>query len=371
MPRLSRVSTPKQTVEFVVSESLDLMNSMYFTHLAGEVEGIDGWPQRVRGEMEPRLLQELDFLYTFPKGQPGVMGTLGDRLFAYPETWQNVESLVRFVRQLTTDIGQWPEDPGVQGLALYSIGTPSALGWHDLDPGASARETLRSALEAEGPDADTVLAVYDNPAELRERMARLIERFYEEHYRGDLPRRLPCIERSVTAHRGVQEPNVVDLMCRLTGRAEACCQEDIHRGAFDRFIFAPSIDMGPYVSCGVTGRVHGLFYPCEAQSVHEDPEDEETRRLARVFKALSDEQRLRILNLLRDREMYAQEIVEHTGLHQSVVSRHLTFMKAVGLLSERRQNNMKFFSIDPSIRGELSKTLNRFVPRDSGRNEGV
>jgi DNA-binding transcriptional ArsR family regulator len=39
--------------------------------------------------------------------------------------------------------------------------------------------------------------------------------------------------------------------------------------------------------------------------------------------------------------------VERTGLHQSVVSRHLAFMKAVGLVSARRQNNMKFFSLTP------------------------
>jgi len=370
MPRLSRVSTPKQAVEFVVSEPLDLMNAMYFTHLAADVEGIDGWPERVRGEMEPQLLRELDFLYTFPKGQPGVMGALGDRLFAYPETWRDIESLVRFVRQLPAEVGEWPERLGVQGLALYSIQSLHDLHPRDLDPGGKARKTLRSALKAEGPDADAALAVYDRPAELRERMARLIERFYEEHYRGDLPRRLPCIERSVAAHRGVQEPNVDDLIIRLTGRSEACCHEDIRRGAFDRFVFAPSMDMGPYISCGVIDRVHGLFYPCEAQSVREGPEDEETRRLARVFKALSDEQRLRILNLLRGGEMYAQEIVEHTGLHQSVVSRHLTFMRAVGLLSERRQNNMKFFTIDPSMREELSRTLDLFVPRRPG-NEGA
>ena len=66
--------------------------------------------------------------------------------------------------------------------------------------------------------------------------------------------------------------------------------------------------------------------------------------MALVYRALSDEHRLRILRLLHHGELYAQEIVERTGLHQSVVSRHLTFMKAVGLVNVRRQNNMKFYS---------------------------
>jgi ArsR family transcriptional regulator len=88
---------------------------------------------------------------------------------------------------------------------------------------------------------------------------------------------------------------------------------------------------------------------------------EETRR-ARIYKALADEQRLRILRLLRGREMYAQEIVEATGIHQSVVSRHLTFMKAVGLVNARRQNNMKFFSVNVGIRDELAGALDLLAP---------
>jgi DNA-binding transcriptional ArsR family regulator len=88
----------------------------------------------------------------------------------------------------------------------------------------------------------------------------------------------------------------------------------------------------------------------------------EETRLVRIYKALADEQRLRILRLLRGREMYAQEIVEATGIHQSVVSRHLSFMKAVGLVNARRQNNMKFFSINPAIRDELAGTLELLAP---------
>jgi DNA-binding transcriptional ArsR family regulator len=368
MPRLSGTLTPKHTIEFVVSEPLDLMNAMYFTHLAGYIEGIEAWPKQVRTEMQPQLLEELDSLFAFPMGQPGVIGALADRLFAYPQTWRDVASLVGFVRQLPEGVGDWPERLGVQGLALYSIRTPTALGQRDVTPEASARETLRKLLEADGREVEPVQDLFERPAELRERMARLIERFYDEHYRQDLPRRLPCMERSVAANRDVRETDIAAFMRRLTGRPEGC-EEDIRHNAFDRFIFVPSLDMGPYLSCGVIGRIHGLYYSCEAQSIQEGPEEEEMRRLARLYKALSDEQRLRILNMLREREMYAQEIVERTGLHQSVVSRHLTFMKAVGLLSERRQNNMKFYTIDPSIGEELGKTLSLFVPREA--NEGV
>ena len=121
------------------------------------------------------------------------------------------------------------------------------------------------------------------------------------------------------------------------------------------------MDMGVYNSCATVDGVHGMFYPLEPEFLGVSVDLEETR-LARIYKALADEQRLRILRLLRGREMYAQEIVEATGIHQSVVSRHLSFMKAVGLVIARRQNNMKFFSVNPAIKEELVGALDVLAP---------
>ncbi len=361
MPRLSEIIAPRQTIEFVSSVSLDLMNAMYFTHLAGHQDEIGPWPAQVRREMEPDHLAELDFLYTFPKGQPGVMGAMGDNLFAHRESWEDTASLLGYVQGLPAGVGEGERDRGIQGLAFYETCT-----LFDGDEGAAAsappRDALAQELQKADVDVQAALAVYDRPEELRQRMIRLIERFYDEHYRHDLDRRMPCLERSVAAHRSQPVGDINELARRLTGRPKSCL-EDVCLGPFDSLIFAPSLDMGPYVSCACIGRIHGLFYPCEAEFMGEAPaETEGMRRLARIHKALSDEQRLRILRLLREGEMYAQEIVERTGLHQSAVSRHLALMKAVGLVDGRREGNMKFISVNPAMRDELSKTLDLFAP---------
>ncbi len=361
MPRLSQPTAVQQTIEFVISVPLDLMNAMYFTHLAGELDEIDAWPAQVRSEMDPELLAELDFLYSFPKEQPGVMGALGDSVFAHREAWSDTASLLSYVRALPAGVGEREEDRGIQGLAFYE-----ASDFFDVEEeptvGESPRDVLARGLEKTDIDAQAALAVYDHPEELRDRMIRLTERFYDEHYRHDLARRMPCLERSVAAHRSQRVGDVNELARRLTGRASSCLEE-VCLGPYDALIFAPSLDMGPYLSCASIGRTHGLFYPCEEEFIGEAPEETEgMRRLARIHKALSDEQRLRILGLLREGEMYAQEIVDRTGLHQSAVSRHVGFMKAVGLLRGRREGNMKFFSINAAMRDELSKTLDLFAP---------
>ena len=159
------------------------MNAMYFTHLAGDIEGIEGWPKQVREEMAAAAPGRARLPLHLPDGTAGGHGRAGRPAFRLPG--DVAETSTRWSASCgscRTGIGEWPERLGVQGLALYSIRTPTALGQRDVDPEANARETLRGLLEAEGREVAPVLAVYERPAELRERMARLIERFYEEHY---------------------------------------------------------------------------------------------------------------------------------------------------------------------------------------------
>jgi len=332
---------------------------MYFTYLAESHEGIEGWPAQMRRDTRPELLAELDFLFGFPD-DPGVMGAVNDSLFAHREAWTGVDALLRYVREMPAGVGELPHQPGIQGLTLYTLRWLGGKHLVQLELGPEPRETLAQAVASAGLNVDEVLAHYDQPEEIRERILALIERFYDEHYRDDLPRRLPCLERSAAAHRNQPVGDIEELTRSLCHRPIMCLSE--LPGAYTQHIFVPSLDIGPWTSCADTPPIHGLYYPCEGRFIGPDAEErEEVQRMARIHKALADAQRLRILRLLRDGELYAQQIVEQTGLEQSVVSRHLGFMKVVGLLNWRRQGNMKFFSLNPAMKDEVGKTLDLFV----------
>ncbi len=59
---------------------------------------------------------------------------------------------------------------------------------------------------------------------------------------------------------------------------------------------------------------------------------------AKVFKALSEPVRLRIVHLLLDKgELCVCDIVDCLGLSQSVISRHLAYLRNSGLLTTRRE----------------------------------
>ena len=69
-------------------------------------------------------------------------------------------------------------------------------------------------------------------------------------------------------------------------------------------------------------------------------------RLARTFKALSDESRLRILGIvLRAGELCVCDIERVMGFTQTKVSRHLAYLKNAGLLADRRQGLWMLYRI--------------------------
>ncbi len=372
MPRLTAVEVPNKktrAVEFVFSVSMDMMQAMYFTSLVETSEGVEGWPVAVRGRMAPDLLEELDFLFNYPAGDPGLGGTLADLIFINPQAWGSIESLVSFVREMPDGHEDSEANPGIQGLIFQTMF--KYLNEVDTRPfeGLPPRDAIEARLRSlDDRDADLGMTLYDRPGQLRERLARLIERFYEEHYREELPNRRPALEASVAAHRDSTREEAIEVVRRVTGRPNICI-EDYCAGPYDRLIFTPSLDMGPYTSCAdfQDPAVHGLVYPCEPQFLgRAEAEAEETTRMARIYKALGDEQRLRILGMLKDEELYAQEIVDRLDLHQSVVSRHLSFLKAVGLLKFRKQNNMKYYSLNPEIAPLLGGTIDLFTTNTKG-----
>jgi ArsR family transcriptional regulator len=64
----------------------------------------------------------------------------------------------------------------------------------------------------------------------------------------------------------------------------------------------------------------------------------------RLLRALADETRLRILNLLFRRELCVCQIMEVLGIGQSKASRHLAHLKNAGLVNDRREGLWMYYS---------------------------
>ena len=73
-------------------------------------------------------------------------------------------------------------------------------------------------------------------------------------------------------------------------------------------------------------------------------------RASSYFALLSEPSRLRIIQAICYQECSVQEVVEHTGLPQPNVSRHLALLHRSGVLSRRRAGTSVFYKVsDPTI----------------------
>ena len=78
------------------------------------------------------------------------------------------------------------------------------------------------------------------------------------------------------------------------------------------------------------------------------------REVARVFKLLSDETRLRILfYLAQNRELHVTDLCERLGQSQPAVSHHLALLRVSGLIEARREGKHNFYSICTDHFGKL------------------
>jgi ArsR family transcriptional regulator len=69
------------------------------------------------------------------------------------------------------------------------------------------------------------------------------------------------------------------------------------------------------------------------------------REYTTLFKALSDETRVRILMLLTHGELCVCDLMEVLDLPQSTVSRHLATLRHAGLVEDRRQGTWNYYRL--------------------------
>jgi DNA-binding transcriptional ArsR family regulator len=67
--------------------------------------------------------------------------------------------------------------------------------------------------------------------------------------------------------------------------------------------------------------------------------------IARRFRVLADPTRIKLLDLLRERETSVQELAEAIGSTQQNVSKHLCVLRQEGILWRTKRGNYSYYSI--------------------------
>ncbi len=84
----------------------------------------------------------------------------------------------------------------------------------------------------------------------------------------------------------------------------------------------------------------------------------------RMFRALGDETRLRLLRRLRAGEQCVCDLTEELDSLQSLLSFHLRTLKDAGLVTDRRDGRWVYYAINPDGLEALRRALDELRPSD-------
>ncbi len=84
----------------------------------------------------------------------------------------------------------------------------------------------------------------------------------------------------------------------------------------------------------------------------------------RVFQALSDKNRLKILELLKKRDMSVGEILENFSITNASLSHHLDILKRVNLIVSERKGQYIYYSLNVSVFEEIMMQISKIFNKN-------
>ncbi|MBK7882886.1 MAG: winged helix-turn-helix transcriptional regulator [Chitinophagaceae bacterium] len=79
-----------------------------------------------------------------------------------------------------------------------------------------------------------------------------------------------------------------------------------------------------------------------------------------AFKALNDNTRREILQLLRKKDLTAGEIVEKFNISGPSISHHLEILKRAGLIESEKQGQFIMYSLNMTVLDDIMKWMLQF-----------
>lgn len=83
--------------------------------------------------------------------------------------------------------------------------------------------------------------------------------------------------------------------------------------------------------------------------------------LAKFLRIIGDDNRLKILCLLKDKELYVDELASRLGLAQNLISSHLRVMVDFDLISSRRDGKKNYYTTNKERFQKYNLLLTSFL----------
>lgn len=265
------------------------------------------------------------------------------------------------------------EDPAIRSSADV-VALAGRIGPHDLLDACCDSDDMKGAialgrrvLDGEREERDRAVALW--PEDYRIAIGRLLD---------DPDRELRALRRVLRAWRE-RFQSIEDRVARMEERDVAERRADLGRLSLTDFVeqatggvrwapepgtrrlyLSPSYFTRPYNYIFGGRDWHMFAYPL-AESALDGEGGAVPAASVRLFKALGDESRLRILRFLASGDLYLTEIAERMGLSKPTVSHHLALLRAAGLVTITEAGALTYYSLRRDRVAEAGVELTRLL----------
>jgi DNA-binding transcriptional ArsR family regulator len=320
------------------------------------------WVRAMRG-LRPGLRREiavLSFLYRW---------TLPNCVLPSATTaYEDFESELARLRSLRVDIAAFE-----LLRTLYDHGGLRRPSPQRVLADADVRATVLKRASTLGAGARGAAALlFNDPRAFVERFARLLETYWEEAFAAEWQRHESKLADSVvTAGREIASDGVFAFLIGLapTLRVDpvaSSCGIDVphdHEVALSSqnpLLLVPSVYVWPHVriNCDAPWPLCLVY---RAPHLGESLRHASPPELVRVFRALADPARLRILQRIAERPRSTQELAPLIGLSDAGTSKHLRLLAGAGILETRREGYYVVYSLVRERLDSLPADLRRIL----------
>jgi len=363
-PRVRDYTDKKRrlTVEVVSGPAFELLASLFVFTLGRdemkEYEVGPEWFEKVQAAASPQLLAGLQEV-----GCGDLWLGLVDQAYQTPEP--------RRVEDLLAHLGA--VDPRCVRRAMLAMQVHRTEATADLidraaDGDSDALAALAAMCDPEcGQALDRLTSL--SPARSLQRVIEVLRRFDAEVFRGGE-------ENTAALARDAEEKRALAATLTPERLVEAATNGVTFKlqPEVSGVVLVPSAVVRPWVAITESGSRRVFVYPVSAEVLSADP-DAPSPWMVGFYKALADEKRLRILNLLARGPASLTEVAECLGLAKSTVIHHIRALRTAGLVLIT-VGDEKEYSLRPQAIPEAGRLLRSYLsgpaatgPADVERNQ--
>jgi DNA-binding transcriptional ArsR family regulator len=352
---------PRTRIDVVPSICVELLMSVAKFGMEGSRETFeDGvtWFDQVRTTASPQLLADLQGIGAKEGAGWGNLAAVALGLSTDAPPFPSVPEFLAHLEAMA------PRDLWLIMVGYHFPPLRQEIGVETFRKAAEGNDPARRAIARAdrkwGNDLDEQPPfLHMSPRKTKSSILSVLRRWHTEIFLATEDEVRSTLERDARAKRALASTLTPENLVEVATNGLEFRAEPWTRAA----VLVPHVVMRPWNAMGEWEDHAIICYPVADESLGADP-GEPSPRMVRLYKALSDEKRLRILKRLVTGKATLQELADSVGLAKSSAHHHMVILRSAGLVTVTGDSR-RLYTLRPDTIPEASGLLESFLKERS------